>query len=277
MWQRSVLFLFSANILLFTFELGINQMDFCCSSTCCCSLCTAEQCQLADQPGYIFNVLNSCVLPIDLKQCRCYNTTNITCWRFRNSIYKSEHIELPEKMQIFSVLPEQPVMAQVVPVGSITGMDIDPLCCVVGNCPVWIKCKHSLNIRRDQSALQSMPVPLFIVACILFVLIIITTIGLCIAASLYINDSYKHKRRNYSATMCYVGRNFNYISRSCEGGGSSSKEFVCQKFICEGGKSPFVLRTCANKRLGCLAGPAICRFSGGTGSCVRCDKNNCNL
>ncbi|KAK6108834.1 hypothetical protein QQG55_33575 [Brugia pahangi] len=80
-----------------------------------------------------------------------------------------------------------------------------------------------------------------------------------------------------SATMCYVGRNFNYISRFCEGGGSSSKEFVCQKFICEGGKSPFVLRTCANKRLGCLAGPAICRFSGGTGSCVRCDKNNCNL
>ncbi|KAK6108835.1 hypothetical protein QQG55_33580 [Brugia pahangi] len=191
MWQRSVLFLFSANILLFTFELGINQMDFCCSSTCCCSLCTAEQCQLADQPG---------------KQCRCYNTTNITCWRFRNSIYKSEHIELPEKMQIFSVLPEQPVMAQVVPVGSITGMDIDPLCCVVGNCPVWIKCKHSLNIRRDQSALQSMPVPLFIVACILFVLIIITTIGLCIAASLYINDSYKHKRRNcniYDETARY--------------------------------------------------------------------------
>lgn len=39
-----------------------------------------------------------------------------------------------------------------------------------------------------------MPIPLFIIACILFALIIITTIGLCIAASLYINDS--HKRRN---------------------------------------------------------------------------------
>ncbi|EFO27405.1 hypothetical protein LOAG_01084 [Loa loa] len=79
------------------------------------------------------------------------------------------------------------------------------------------------------------------------------------------------------ATKCYVGRNFEYISRSCQGGGSSSKDFVCQKFICEGGKSPFILRTCANKRFGCLAGPATCRFSGGTGSCARCTTNNCNL
>ncbi|KAM3716678.1 Doublesex- and mab-3-related transcription factor [Dirofilaria immitis] len=76
------------------------------------------------------------------------------------------------------------------------------------------------------------------------------------------------------ATKCYVGKNSKYISRSCEGGGSNSKEFVCQKFICEGGKSPFILRTCANKRLGCLAGPSICRFSGGIGSCARCRTNN---
>ncbi|KAL3985891.1 hypothetical protein ACH3XW_40530 [Acanthocheilonema viteae] len=79
-----------------------------------------------------------------------------------------------------------------------------------------------------------------------------------------------------SATTCYVGRNLKYIKRRCESG-SSSQDFVCQKFICEGGKSPFILRTCANKRIGCLAGPAICRFSNGTGYCDRCSTNNCNL
>ncbi|VDM94497.1 unnamed protein product, partial [Onchocerca ochengi] len=78
------------------------------------------------------------------------------------------------------------------------------------------------------------------------------------------------------ATKCYVGKDAKFISRYCEGGGSDSKDFVCQKFICKGGRSPFVLRTCANKRLGCLAGPSICRFSNGTGSCARCSTNNCN-
>lgn len=41
--------------------------------------------------------------------------------------------------------------------------------------------------------------------------------------------------------------------------------------------APFVLRTCANAKTGCLAGPAVCRFSGGTGSCARCETNNCNI
>ncbi|EFO27404.2 hypothetical protein LOAG_01083 [Loa loa] len=139
MWQRLVLFLFIANIMRFTSELGINQMDFCCSNTCCCSVCTAEQCQLPDQPG---------------KQCRCYNATDVMCWRFRNFIYKPEPIEIPDKMQIFPVLPGQSVMAQLVPLGTITELDIDPLCCAVGNCPTWIKCKHPLNVKRDQSGIH---------------------------------------------------------------------------------------------------------------------------
>uniref|UniRef100_A0A1I7VSD4 DUF4773 domain-containing protein n=1 Tax=Loa loa TaxID=7209 RepID=A0A1I7VSD4_LOALO len=122
MWQRLVLFLFIANIMRFTSELGINQMDFCCSNTCCCSVCTAEQCQLPDQPG--------------------------------NFIYKPEPIEIPDKMQIFPVLPGQSVMAQLVPLGTITELDIDPLCCAVGNCPTWIKCKHPLNVKRDQSGIH---------------------------------------------------------------------------------------------------------------------------
>ncbi|KAM3716679.1 Methionine--tRNA ligase [Dirofilaria immitis] len=188
MWHRFVLFLLTANILHISLELGINHMDFCCSNTCCCSSCTAEQCQLPDQPG---------------KQCRCYNTTSVTCLRFRNAIYKPESIirstnrEITDKIQIFPVLPEQSVMSQIVPMG-IAKFDTDPLCCVVGNCPAWIKCKYSSTIKRNQSTSQSMPMPLFIVACILFALIIITTIGLCIAASLYISDS--HKRR--SCNVC---------------------------------------------------------------------------
>ncbi|KAF1755456.1 hypothetical protein GCK72_022025 [Caenorhabditis remanei] len=66
-----------------------------------------------------------------------------------------------------------------------------------------------------------------------------------------------------SAQRCYSGSKDRYESRQCDTG--TAGNFVCQKFTCEGGKSPFVLRTCANKRTGCLAGPAICKFSKGTG------------
>lgn len=45
------------------------------------------------------------------------------------------------------------------------------------------------------SAFQAIPIPIFIVFCILFAMIIIVTIGLCIAASIYAND----KRRNCDA------------------------------------------------------------------------------
>ncbi|CAP21203.1 Protein CBG24638 [Caenorhabditis briggsae] len=77
-----------------------------------------------------------------------------------------------------------------------------------------------------------------------------------------------------SAKRCYSGSKDRYESRQCDTG--TAGNFVCQKFTCEGGKSPFVLRTCANKRTGCLAGPAICKFSKGTGSCSRCEGDNCN-
>ncbi|CAJ0582187.1 unnamed protein product, partial [Mesorhabditis spiculigera] len=78
-----------------------------------------------------------------------------------------------------------------------------------------------------------------------------------------------------SAKRCYSGSKDNYKSRIC-GLGESDDKYVCQKFVCEGGKSPFILRTCANKNMGCLAGPAICKFSKGTGSCSRCETDNCN-
>ncbi|VDM91358.1 unnamed protein product [Litomosoides sigmodontis] len=152
-------------------------MDFCCSNTCCCSLCTAEQCQLYDQPG---------------KQCRCYNTTSVVC--LRSFTRKTESMELPDKVQIFSVLPEQTLIAQVVPMG-ITEMDIDPLCCALKNCPTWIKCKQSLNAKQDEPALHSIPMPLFIIFCILFAMIIVVTVGVCVAASIYVND----KRRSSDA------------------------------------------------------------------------------
>ncbi|KAJ1350870.1 hypothetical protein KIN20_006777 [Parelaphostrongylus tenuis] len=78
-----------------------------------------------------------------------------------------------------------------------------------------------------------------------------------------------------AAKRCYSGSKNNYESRLCDTGFSG--KYVCQKFVCEGGRSPFVLRTCASKNLGCLAGPAICRFSGGSGSCARCETDNCNV
>uniref|UniRef100_A0A8R1DMD8 Uncharacterized protein n=1 Tax=Caenorhabditis japonica TaxID=281687 RepID=A0A8R1DMD8_CAEJA len=77
-----------------------------------------------------------------------------------------------------------------------------------------------------------------------------------------------------SAKRCYSGSKDRYESRQCDTGVDG--KFVCQKFTCEGGKSPFILRTCASKNMGCLAGPAICKFSKGTGSCSRCDGDNCN-
>uniref|UniRef100_A0A915BBV7 Uncharacterized protein n=1 Tax=Parascaris univalens TaxID=6257 RepID=A0A915BBV7_PARUN len=79
------------------------------------------------------------------------------------------------------------------------------------------------------------------------------------------------------ARTCYSGTNNNYKEKICDTGATGKTTFVCQKFTCEGGKSPFVLRTCANTKTGCLAGPAVCRFSGGTGSCARCETNNCNV
>ncbi|KAI6236563.1 hypothetical protein M3Y95_00170900 [Aphelenchoides besseyi] len=78
-----------------------------------------------------------------------------------------------------------------------------------------------------------------------------------------------------AAKRCYSGQNARYAEKQCSSG-SISSEFTCQKFICEGGKSPFTLRTCGQKNLGCLAGPRICQFSGGRGSCSRCNHDMCN-
>uniref|UniRef100_A0A0N5AJ00 Uncharacterized protein n=1 Tax=Syphacia muris TaxID=451379 RepID=A0A0N5AJ00_9BILA len=75
---------------------------------------------------------------------------------------------------------------------------------------------------------------------------------------------------------CLSGTNNRYVSKQCSSGSVGNIDFMCQKFTCEGGRSPFVLRTCANSKVGCLAGPAICKISGGIGSCSRCASDNCN-
>lgn len=85
------------------------------------------------------------------KQCRCYNTTNIMCSRFR--VYEPAAVELPSEMQIFPTSSKQAVLAHVVPI-SISELSIDPLCCVVGDCPVWIKCKNPVKVRQDQPGIH---------------------------------------------------------------------------------------------------------------------------
>uniref|UniRef100_A0A7E4ZYI5 Secreted protein n=1 Tax=Panagrellus redivivus TaxID=6233 RepID=A0A7E4ZYI5_PANRE len=78
-----------------------------------------------------------------------------------------------------------------------------------------------------------------------------------------------------AADTCYSGQNSRYAPKQCSSGGSTTS-YTCQKFVCEGGKSPFTLRTCANANTGCIAGPRICQFSGGHGKCQRCENNLCN-
>uniref|UniRef100_A0A914PZ37 Uncharacterized protein n=1 Tax=Panagrolaimus davidi TaxID=227884 RepID=A0A914PZ37_9BILA len=78
-----------------------------------------------------------------------------------------------------------------------------------------------------------------------------------------------------AANRCYSGQNQHYSAKQCSTGGTTV-DFTCQKFVCEGGHSPFTLRTCARKNIGCIAGPRICQFSGGQGKCQRCDNELCN-
>ncbi|CAD5231604.1 unnamed protein product [Bursaphelenchus xylophilus] len=73
-----------------------------------------------------------------------------------------------------------------------------------------------------------------------------------------------------AAKKCYSGQNQRYAEKQCSSGGLDL-DYACQTFTCEGGKSPFTLRTCARKNIGCIAGPRICQFSGGKGKCGRCD------
>lgn len=98
-----------------------------------------------------------------------------------------------------------------------------------------------------------------------------------------------------SAKYCYSGHNSRFAEKQCSSG-SLDIEYACQKFTCVGGKckflfrifnlkssifAPFVLRTCANKNMGCIAAPRhvfgiflfiininfrICQISGGKGN-----------
>ncbi|KAE9551065.1 hypothetical protein FO519_005732 [Halicephalobus sp. NKZ332] len=75
-----------------------------------------------------------------------------------------------------------------------------------------------------------------------------------------------------AAQNCYSGQNDRYAPKQCSSGGEPG-DYTCQKFVCDGGRSPFTLRTCAKKNIGCIAGPRICQFSGGSGKCQRCDSD----
>ena len=93
-------------------------------------------------------------------------------------------------------------------------------------------------------------------------------------------------RSTDAARFCYSGQNSRFAQKHCSSG-SMDLDYVCQKYTCEGGRcsfilffiflnypsyrtlpipllfvAPFVLRTCALKTTGCLAGPRICKFSG---------------
>uniref|UniRef100_A0A1I7ZZD1 Chitin-binding type-2 domain-containing protein n=1 Tax=Steinernema glaseri TaxID=37863 RepID=A0A1I7ZZD1_9BILA len=78
-----------------------------------------------------------------------------------------------------------------------------------------------------------------------------------------------------SAKFCFSGQNNRYVKKQCSTGGDDL-DYTCQKFVCEGGKAPFTLRTCARKNQGCIAGPRVCKFSGGQGSCAKCESDGCN-
>nr|CAD2172565.1 unnamed protein product [Meloidogyne enterolobii] len=79
-----------------------------------------------------------------------------------------------------------------------------------------------------------------------------------------------------SAKQCYSGQNKRYVQKQCSSG-SLDIDYVCHKYSCEEGRSPFVLRTCAPKSaVQCNAGSRICLFSKGKGKCHVCDKDFCN-
>ncbi|VDM96033.1 unnamed protein product [Thelazia callipaeda] len=205
--------------------------------------------------------------------------------------------ELPDQSALFPLLPNQ-ILPMVVPQSRLmditTKPNLDPPCCLLGNCPIDVKCNYPAIVPRNESGKIPDDAIAAIHSCLYFVRFN------CHHSYRFTPERTSRKENSYSvpfyflsilfycqqqlqfqfsdcATRCYTGRNHKYISKLCDSGGSNSREFVCHKFICDGGKSPFTLRTCAKQQLGCVAGSSICRLSGGEGSCSRCDKNNCNV
>uniref|UniRef100_A0A914WKP6 Uncharacterized protein n=1 Tax=Plectus sambesii TaxID=2011161 RepID=A0A914WKP6_9BILA len=79
------------------------------------------------------------------------------------------------------------------------------------------------------------------------------------------------------ARWCMSGAGQSYREKLCGTGGDHNVD--CHVFQCEGGRSPFVLRTCGGatgRGGGCAAGIATCNRAGGTGSCSTCNTDNCN-
>ncbi|KAI6190545.1 hypothetical protein M3Y97_00129700 [Aphelenchoides bicaudatus] len=90
-----------------------------------------------------------------------------------------------------------------------------------------------------------------------------------------------------AAKRCYSGQNARYAEKQCSSG-SMLQDFTCQKFVCEGGKSPFTLRTCGQKtqfvirscgfknRKPCEEEEKLCLQFLGTSRCMTCETDLCN-
>uniref|UniRef100_A0A914CX19 Uncharacterized protein n=1 Tax=Acrobeloides nanus TaxID=290746 RepID=A0A914CX19_9BILA len=81
-----------------------------------------------------------------------------------------------------------------------------------------------------------------------------------------------------AAKYCYSGQNSGYKSKQCSQGGTNV-EFTCQKFVCEGGRSPFVSRYCSvpmETQNPCEASSRMCLENIGNGTCFTCTNDLCN-
>ncbi|KAK0410925.1 hypothetical protein QR680_005397 [Steinernema hermaphroditum] len=79
-----------------------------------------------------------------------------------------------------------------------------------------------------------------------------------------------------SAKYCFSGQNNRYVKKQCSTGGDDL-EYTCQKFVCEGGRDPFDLRSCAESSDDpCAASDRLCQQNGGVGRCNVCSDDYCN-
>uniref|UniRef100_A0A7E4ZY85 SSCRP protein n=1 Tax=Panagrellus redivivus TaxID=6233 RepID=A0A7E4ZY85_PANRE len=74
-----------------------------------------------------------------------------------------------------------------------------------------------------------------------------------------------------AADTCHAGLNARYAPKQCAESGS-----ICQKYVCEGGQSPFTLRACGLPNSECDSFHRMCEQSAGNGTCFTCAGNNCN-
>ncbi|TKR60338.1 hypothetical protein L596_027596 [Steinernema carpocapsae] len=79
-----------------------------------------------------------------------------------------------------------------------------------------------------------------------------------------------------SAKFCFSGQNNRYTKKQCSTGGDDF-EYTCQKFVCEGGRDLFEIRSCAHPNEDpCVGSENLCQMNGGVGSCNVCHEDYCN-